>query len=370
MKERDTFKALISSYPFVILTAFLAVAFTGLAFNGQPLGNVDEILNWMIAFAAGYLATRFLGEHRLLVLMVIPITLVCVYILYPLLTGQGLEYLNPASPGRLERYFSQRPNHLGVICGAAAFTSSCFAVMQRGLLMKTLFLFVSGICLFLLFKTGARASFIATITIYGIALVWRFRHSWKTLAIMGLIFGLGALGIMHSPLQQSRMATLAKGIEHDISFQQRMLTWTIAWENFLKHPLIGNGFDTFDRQYDAGLKRHSKQEDFHEKFPHTIPSTNNAHNIFLHFLAETGVVGLLTMLCFWGTVMLAGLRTRDVTAMAITGMFCIAFIAFQLNMSLYGSQLSTMLFGFAGISSSIKNGQCFRPDKRNCLSTA
>jgi O-antigen ligase len=370
MKERDTFKALISSYPFVILAAFLAVAFTGLAFNGQPLGNVDEILNWMIAFAAGYLATRFLGEHRLLMLMVIPITLVCVYILHPLLTGQGLEYLNPASPVRLERYFSQRPNHLGVICGAAAFTSSCFAVMQRGLLIKTLFLFVSGICLFLLFKTGARASFIATTSIYGIALVWRFRHSWKTLAVIGLIFGLGALGIMHSPLQQSRMATLAKGIEHDISFQQRMLTWTIAWENFLTHPLIGNGFDTFDRQYDAGFKRHSKQEDFREKFPHTIPSTNNAHNIFLHFLAETGVVGLLIMLCFWSTVVLTGLRTRDVTAMAITGMFCIAFIAFQLNMSLYGSQLSTMLFGFAGISSSIENGRCFRPDKRNCLSTA
>jgi hypothetical protein len=76
------------------------------------------------------------------------------------------------------------------------------------------------------------------------------------------------------------------------------------------------------------------------------------------------------MLCFWGTVVLTGLHTRDVTAMAIAGMFCIAFIAFQLNMSLYGSQLSTMLFGFAGISSSIKNGRCFRPDKRNCLSTA
>jgi O-antigen ligase len=135
-----------------------------------------------------------------------------------------------------------------------------------------------------------------------------------------------------------------------------MLTWTIARENFLKHPWIGNGFDTFDRQYDLGFKYHSKQEDFQKKFPHTIQSTNNAHNIFLHFLAETGVVGLLTMLYFWGTILHTGLRTRDITAMAIAGMFCIAFIAFQLNMSLYGSQLSTILFGFAGISASIRKG--------------
>jgi O-antigen ligase len=355
-KERYALKQLFFLPSFATLLAFLAVAVTGLALNGQPLTNVDEILNWMIAFAAGYFATRFLGEHRPLVLMVIPTTLVCVYILHPLLIGQGLEYLNPTSPVRLERYFSQRPNHLGVICGAAAFTSTCFAVMQRGIRLKALLFFVSGSCLFLLFKTGARASFIATITIYGIALIWYFRHSWKTLAIIGLIFGIGVLAITHSPLKKNRIAKLTRGIEHDISFQQRMLTWTIARENFLKHPWIGNGFDTFDRQYDLGFKYHSKQEDFQKKFPHTIQSTNNAHNIFLHFLAETGVVGLLTMLYFWGTILHTGLRTRDVTAMAIAGMFCIAFIAFQLNMSLYGSQLSTILFGFAGISASIRKG--------------
>jgi hypothetical protein len=81
-------------------------------------------------------------------------------------------------------------------------------------------------------------------------------------------------------------------------------------------------------------------------------------------LAETGVVGLLTMLYFWGTILHTGLRTRDITAMAITGMFGIAFIAFQLNMSLYGSQLSTILFGFAGISASIRKG--ISPPQPSC----
>jgi hypothetical protein len=50
--------------------------------------------------------------------------------------------------------------------------------------------------------------------------------------------------------------------------------------------------------------------------------------------------------------------------MAITGMFGIAFIAFQLNMSLYGSQLSTILFGFAGISASIRKG--ISPPQPSC----
>jgi hypothetical protein len=115
-EERCTLKDLFSLPSFAALLAFLATAAIGLALNGQPLSNVDEILNWMIAFAAGYLTTRFLGEHRSLLLMVIPITLVGVYILHPLFIGQELEYLNPASPDRLERYFIERPNHLGVIC--------------------------------------------------------------------------------------------------------------------------------------------------------------------------------------------------------------------------------------------------------------
>jgi hypothetical protein len=57
------------------------------------------------------------------------------------------------------------------------------------------------------------------------------------------------------------------------------------------------------------------------------------------------------MLIFWATVVRRGFQGGNIIAPAVAGMYLISLIAFQMNMSMYGLQISTILFTFAGLSS-------------------
>lgn len=56
------------------------------------------------------------------------------------------------------------------------------------------------------------------------------------------------------------------------------------------------------------------------------------------------------MNAFWIYIILAGLKSKNEIAMIISGVFLLSYIALQFNMSLYGGQISTLLFSLAGIS--------------------
>jgi len=334
------------------LAIFFLISVLSLIANNQSISLVDEILNWILVFGAGYISSYHLEKNRDNVFVLIPITILTIFIIVPILLGDGFQYLDFSEKRRLQIFFTQRANHLGLICSISFFISLYFALVKTNIFDRIFFTFLGIISFMVLIKTGARTSFLATILVCFLLVLWNFKKSAKLLLLTVIIFACGILAFTQTDiLKNNRITNITKGIKNDKSFQQRKLTWTIAFDTFKANPIIGSGFDTFEEQFKKGRKFYASKSDFSEKFPYTIGNTNHAHNFSLHFLAETGIIGFIAMTFFWFSVICKGVLKQSHTTRIVAGIFLISYLAFQLNMSLYGSQLSTLLFSFAGISS-------------------
>lgn len=77
------------------------------------------------------------------------------------------------------------------------------------------------------------------------------------------------------------------------SVSDRLDLWRAAWAIALDHPLFGSGWGTFAARYFEYMSR--------ADVAGTLDLFQNAHNIVLHFLAETGAVGtaLLVLPLLW-----------------------------------------------------------------------
>jgi O-antigen ligase len=77
----------------------------------------------------------------------------------------------------------------------------------------------------------------------------------------------------------------------DASAQTRLWVWYEAWQGFLERPVFGWGPENFTAVYDAH---------FNPSFfvPGTSTETwfDRAHSVFLDYLSETGIIGLLSYL--------------------------------------------------------------------------
>lgn len=94
----------------------------------------------------------------------------------------------------------------------------------------------------------------------------------------------------------------ASGIAHeDSSFRQRRLLMTVAWEEFLDHPLIGVGAGNYTDHFDdyadkVGSTQRSFDKIDMQHFPHSLP---------LEILAETGLAGMTVFLVIIGMTLTA-----------------------------------------------------------------
>lgn len=336
---------------FRALLFFLVISSISLLTNSHSLKYIDEVVNWIIIFTAAYFTSFHLGTNRAKIFILLPIVLFTVYIVVPGLIGDGLHYVNPLSPRRLHIFFAQRANHLGLISGIATLVTLHFSLTKTLLSDRIAYSLLTLFSLLIHISTGSRTVFAATLLVCGIWVLWRFRKSTRTiLLIVGTVAVAALLVLQFNALGNNRLTRLGVNARQDVSFQQRILTWTIATDTIREKPWFGEGFDTFEKQFKAGRRHYASLPDFKQRFPHTSGNTNNAHNFSLHFLAETGIFGLATITFFWFFLIYKGFRIKTDTGLIVSGALLLSYLSFQLNMGLYGSQLSTLIFSFAGLS--------------------
>jgi len=111
---------------------------------------------------------------------------------------------------------------------------------------------------------------------------------------------LGGFGLLPGALT-GRLAGLGEHIQYatdpdmarveitDANFAvlERVAHWRAAWGMFSDHPWLGVGIGNYAVAYPAYA------------LPRWSDPLGHAHNIYLHFLAETGLLGLVTYLLFW-----------------------------------------------------------------------
>lgn len=353
-------KKFFTSKELWLLTAFLGTACIGLLSGHHSLKGVDRILNWILALGAGFMAAATLGNKKSWLLAALPLGLISYTLGAILLHTFDYTEVNIFAPERLMLFYTDgtQANRLIILCGTAVLSSFFLAMPpQRNIFPRAFYACATGILFILSFLTNARTGFFALLLASAMMLLVTFKKSIKKIIIAGLILAAITLCIAQSPWAKKpaqRYKTVVTHVNTDESFRQRFFIWHAAWNTFAKSPLFGHGFSTFRRAYHNKYSAATKAPDFRKKYPCINPSTNNAHNFFLHFLAETGIVGCLLMLGFWGMVMWKGFRSPSMLGATIACVFLLSLLEFQMNMNLYDRHISTLLFTYAGIQASME----------------
>jgi O-antigen ligase len=215
----------------------------------------------------------------------------------------------------------------------------CFGTLACCLAIENVFLRVALISLnaFVILQTGGRSCLIAsaiTISVYIILTVSIQRSRFVKFAFVAALLILVCVGAIYANEIAGLTSTLLflndpnRGLGS--GFTGRMDAWQEAYQLFLKNPILGIGFRT------------------HERYITTLPS---AHNGYVSVLAETGILGVSSILlligfCSWRVLKMA--KTGDQTAR-----IGVSFVAGYLFVSMFerilvnfGSPTSVLMWVF------------------------
>ena len=133
-------------------------------------------------------------------------------------------------------------------------------------------LFAGGIaCMVLgvLYAYSRTAYFALLLALVTVVLAWRGR--WKMMLPLLLAAAILPAALPPSVVQRFDSSSVEEG-SRDESTEMRFEFWAIAWKNFVAHPVVGTGFQSF---------RH----------PEINPYKMDTHNVYLRTLSEGGEEG-------------------------------------------------------------------------------
>jgi putative inorganic carbon (HCO3(-)) transporter len=257
--------------------------------------------------------------RRILKAMLIACGLVCAYGLYGYYTGIAIR------DGRLVatfEYHSRIAKYISLLLPIAV----CLFIWYKDTVSRLSLAFLALLCGFSLVLTMSRTSWIAiliTMLFIGFAVQRKL--------LMGIVIGVCALLIFILP---AKFITHAKTIAQVDKFfsskkilGERLLCWKASVAMIRDHPLLGIGpgkknFRDAFQLYGGKIKEAEKQvkkekvsvqpKEIKIKKKTAVKGVeklSHAHNLFLHMLVETGIVGLLAFLWLFVMVFYSAVKS-------------------------------------------------------------
>lgn len=309
--------------PFLLLLGAMLTSLPGALSLRAAL---KELIKWGSMLAAYLLVAAHVERKHLSWLMGAILTAGCGQALlgiYQFLTGQGPEWF---LLGRFMRAYGtfEQPNPYGGYLGltlplAVALTYDSHTWRGRLVAFPALLLMI--VALAMSWSRGAWLGFVAAILVMSLACSrWMARRSPPKPAILaGAAIGFLALALLlHSvhflpPILAQRFAglsayfalrdvTTAEVTEGNYALIERLAHWQAAVKMWADRPWLGVGIGNYAVVYPAyGL-------------PHWPQPLGHAHNTYLNFGAETGLVGLVCYLIFCTAALWQALRATQSTS--------------------------------------------------------
>lgn len=298
------------------LLPFLVINVIAAMFSHYQEVSVDGLRQFAIAYVTVALVLLFIDKEsvveRLLDLIVLSVAMsgflsVAGYFFDIPMLAMGLDEdsLKRGTGG------AKDPNVFGsLVVFSLPLVAHRISVARNGLVR---FFFVGVLLLDLLavaLSQSRGATLVLLLTLLLIA--WEHRHIF-TLRRVGIVLLLATIsaGATAVTLPESYWDRLSSLVEanRDRSLGRRFSYLLVAWESFVKSPVIGHGPDTFPERYaESGYGLQfvtSKDEGVHR----------HAHNTYLEVLIGSGLLGLLVFIGFFARIFLnfveAARRFRD-----------------------------------------------------------
>lgn len=212
---------------------------------------------------------------------------------YTLLQAAGLDPVEWSSGGGVKAKFpGSTLGNSNFVGGYLAITLPFIAYLSFSLTSRPA-RFASGAlfaaCAAGMWFTGSRGGLMAAAGgLIGMALFFRDRLArWmKTALLITVASGviLAVLVVWYPGLDRPPGPLGQMEVFRTDTFRLRALYWTAAWRNFLAHPLVGTGPDTFLEKYPAFRPFKDAEVPGRE-----VP--DKPHNIFLEHASGTGILG-------------------------------------------------------------------------------
>ncbi len=205
----------------------------------------------------------------------------------------GIAWLG-SSPGARAQVFNMNPNELGTTLAIAAVLLLGLSLdgsrLRRLLCLAGLSVVTAGLVL-----TWSRGAWVAAVL--GVAVLIALterRLLWHALLAAALVLGVAAPAL--GPRWAHHVGRIREVAVAEGPFS-RIAIWRLAQEIVSDHPVLGTGLSTFQFVYER-----------YRQGTTAAPNAPVAHNLFLQFAAETGVVGLVALLFFLTAGVLAVTR--------------------------------------------------------------
>lgn len=263
------------------------------------------------------LGTYFFVDNlnRINVFVWLYVSAMCIVIIYTTLNHWQYGFGEKESHWVMYPFFKDHTSY-GAVCAfnVPLIIGLFFSKKQSPLVQLVCFL-VFAITLTGLFFSYTRAAWLSVACAFFVYVCIRFKIHFRYLAMIGFAAGvyvamnwteisylMGKNTSEHTTENFEKRIESAANITTDASNLERINRWSSAWAMFQKKPLLGFGPGTFAFEYAPFQSPKNK----------TIISTNfgnlgNAHSEYLGPLAESGVIGLLSMLLFVGSIFYKGI---------------------------------------------------------------
>ena len=146
---------------------------------------------------------------------------------------------------------------------------------------------------------GAFLGLGAGILVFLVSLVFSKNRMMRkvSLAVLGVLIVLGAAGFAvrnQSWVQNIPAGRLLQISTSDATAQTRFWVWGAAWKGFLDRPVLGWGNENFTTVFDQYFN-----PNFYTPGVQTETWFDRAHSVFFDYLAEIGILGLLSYLAIF-----------------------------------------------------------------------
>jgi len=207
------------------------------------------------------------------------------------------------SAGKMFTALNFAHNATGSVYAVVSLFALIFFLNEQKKKLKFIYLVVLITCLAGLFLTKSRGSYIG----FAVALViilWINYRSLKKFFISISIFIAASIPLVFATGGYERIFQIFK-FSKDINIAYttvvRLELWKKAWYLFSKSPIFGIGFGRFNDLDSFNYYRLKGYPGILSLYTDSnyVFSASTAHNSYLQFLAETGIVGLGLLILFW-----------------------------------------------------------------------
>ena len=207
-----------------------------------------------------------------------------------------------------------------------------FSVKSR--IKQITFMFTGLLLALLLFLAQVRGAWASFMVVSGAVALTRL----KKVIIVLLIFVAAIILIMEKSTLQY--------ISNTTSIRDRSEMWSNGWKIFKKHPILGNGVNTFYPEY-----KKIRNDEYHNILG------SYSHNCYLQMASEIGLLGLSCFLLFIGGILIKGFtvlhRIRDNTFKPLILGLNLGLTAFLIHSfvdtNLYSLNLAVLFWVTAGV---------------------